>query len=490
MLTIKLSTGVFEYDPAKPLGKRGGFGQVFTGKTANGQDVAIKKLHVSAADAAHRELKIANELKGNSKEYVIPFIDAGEDAGTGHYFVVMAKAEGNLQGTLEKDGPLIDVEGASVLLQIVKGLLEVGELVHRDLKPDNVLFHEGRWKIADFGIARFIEEATSSNTLKDCLSPYYAAPEQWLFERATHATDVYALGCIGFFLLTGQPPFITNPREEHLKGVVPEFSCSSPRLSGLINMMMRKLPQTRPSLSRIENFLEGITTYTQHSPIANDPFHSLAQAAAQIANAEQSLQAQNEARAGIASIRINLAKHSFEILSENIERLWGKIHNYAPNAIRRKVGKTIFECQIGSSSLRVDLANANLLEVGNFQQSCWDVISSSYIELIQYKPEYFWSSSLWYVKLPEALDYRWIETSYWDWNSRRFQPFACSDLRDADLAASKVTHNVSIAFGPLPIDDEREDDFHERWIWLLVQSINGRLKYPSSLPIEVWPPSL
>jgi serine/threonine-protein kinase len=352
MLTIKLSTGVFEYNPAKPLGKRGGFGQVFAGKTANGQDVAIKKLHVSAADAAHRELKIANELKGNSKEHVIPFIDAGEDASTGHYFVVMAKAEGSLQGTLEKDGPLIDVKAASVLLQIVKGLLEVGELVHRDLKPDNILFHEGRWKIADFGIARFIEEATSSNTLKDCLSPYYAAPEQWLFERATHATDVYALGCIGFFLLTGQPPFITNPREEHQKGVVPEFPCSSHRLSGLINMMMRKLPETRPSISRIESLLEEITTYTQHPPTANDPFHSLAQAAAQITNAEQNLQAQNEARAGMASIRRNLAKHSFEILSENIERLWGKIHSHAPNAIRKISGKNIFECQLGNSTLK------------------------------------------------------------------------------------------------------------------------------------------
>ena len=240
MLTIKLQTGVFEYDPANPLGKRGGFGQVFDGKTTSGQDVAIKKLHVSAADAAHRELRIADELKGISYEHVIPFIDAGEDTDTGNYFVVMPKAEGSLQDSIDKGKPLIAAEAASVLLQIVKGLLEVGELVHRDLKPDNVLFHEGKWKVADFGIARFVEEATASNTVKDCLSAYYAAPEQWRFERATHATDVYSLGCIGFTLLMGKPPFITNPQEEHQKSEVPPFTCGDDLLSSLINIMLRK----------------------------------------------------------------------------------------------------------------------------------------------------------------------------------------------------------------------------------------------------------
>ena len=96
----------------------------------------------------------------------------------------MSRAGDSLQGFLEKNGPLVATEISSILLQIVTGLLEVGDLVHRDLKPDNVLFHEGKWKIADFGIARFVEEATASNTVKDCLSPYYTAPEQWKFERA------------------------------------------------------------------------------------------------------------------------------------------------------------------------------------------------------------------------------------------------------------------------------------------------------------------
>src|SRR3989338_6870953 len=152
MKTIKLPTGTFEYDPAKPLGRPGGFGQVFAGRTASGDEVAIKKLHVSAADAAHRELRIADELKGRSFDHVIPYIDSGEDADSGDYFVVMVKAEKSRQTAIDRDGPLDTNEAVSVLLQITTGLIEVDELVHRDLKPDNILLHDGKWKIADFGI--------------------------------------------------------------------------------------------------------------------------------------------------------------------------------------------------------------------------------------------------------------------------------------------------------------------------------------------------
>ena len=190
MKTIKLPLGVFSYDQSRPLGKPGGFGQVFEGKTAEGIDVAVKKLHVTSADTAHRELRIADELKGRTFEHIIPFIDAGEDADSGDYFVVMTKAEYSLQRFIEKSGPFTPSQAASILNQILKGLAEVGNLVHRDLKPDNVLFQNGKWKIADFGIARFIQDVTASNTLKDCLSPLYAAPEQWRLERATHVTDM------------------------------------------------------------------------------------------------------------------------------------------------------------------------------------------------------------------------------------------------------------------------------------------------------------
>jgi serine/threonine-protein kinase len=466
---------------------------VFGGQTASGDPVAVKKLHLSAAAAAHRELRIAEELKGRSFEHVVSFIDAGEDADTGDYFVVMPKAEGNLQARIDQDAPLNAAETASVLLQITEGLIEVGELVHRDLKPDNVLLHEGKWKVADLGIARFFEEATSSNTLKECLSPLYAAPEQWHFERATHATDVYALGCIGFCSLVGNPPFRTNPAEEHQRSPVPAFACGDSRLAAIVNMMLRKLPQTRPVLSRVRDLLADIVAKPQEarSGKAQDV---LANAAADVADKEQKVQAQEQAEMTAHLARVDLAKAAFEILAENVERLWGKIHAYAPNATRGPSSRgSAFGCQLGNGSLAITLDNSNYVEPGKFSRSGWDVIAGSTIKVNQHQRPYRWSASVWYMKLKDAAEYRWYEVSYrvshQAWSGDQFEPFACSDLTDADYAASNMMHSVAVAFGPAPIDDDKEDEFHERWIWILAKAATGQLKTPP-LPIRSWPPNL
>ena len=490
MKTIKLPTDTFRYDPNKPLGKRGGFGQVFFGLASDGREVAVKKLHVLAADAAHRELSIAREFKGRTFEHVMPFIDSGEDADTGEYFLVMPRADGSLQEAMERDGGLPPSSAASVLLEMIQGLSEVGEIVHRDLKPDNILYHEGLWKIADFGIARFVEEATASNTLKDCLSPFYAAPEQWRFERATHATDVYALGCIGFFIMTGRPPFVTRPELEHLKEPFPQFDCADGRLRALINNMVRKLPETRPTLSRIQ----GVLTEVVAKPYVGgaDSLSALAAAGAQVAEREQRVQAQVAAQQSVSEAKANLGKAAFEILSDSVERLWGKIHAEVPNAHRRP-GRSgdVFECKLGDGSLAVNLSRSSNVEPDSFPQSGWDVIASSQIIVTQEKPQYQWSASLWYVKLRGASEYRWNEVSYWSMSTRgpQFQPFASSG-QDADYAASNIMHTVSIAFGPEPIDDEKEDEFHGRWIWLFAKASSGQLRHPSSLPIHGWPPQL
>lgn len=214
MLRIKLPRGEWSYDPAKPIGRAGGFGCVYAGHSEDHGDLAVKRLHIEANDAGHREMRIAADLARRPLKNVIPVLDAGEDAESGGYFVVMPRAQGSLQDEIDAGKKSDDIEAARILHQIIEGLLEVEDIVHRDLKPANILFHEGRWKIADFGIARFVEEATSVRTLKDCLTPEYAAPEQWEFKHATPATDVYALGCVGYAILTGCSPFRGATSEE------------------------------------------------------------------------------------------------------------------------------------------------------------------------------------------------------------------------------------------------------------------------------------
>jgi len=486
MQIIKLPDGTFEFDPTRPLGRPGGFGQVFLGKSPDGQEVAVKKLHLSAADAAHRELRIGDEFKGRSFEHIVPVIDKGEDADTGDLFVVMPKAERSLQETINESGPFAPLEVTTVLFQVVKGLLEVGELVHRDLKPDNILFHEGKWKIADFGIARFVEDATSANTLKDCLSPLYAAPEQWRFERATHATDVYSLGCIAFCLLTGRPPFTRDPQVEHQRAPVPPFECTESRLTTLINMCLRKEASSRPSLSRIRDILEGIIKKPQP---ANGMISSgvLSTAAAQVSTKEQEVQARKAAEEAAHKARIELAKTAYETLADNAERLWRKIHSQAPNASReRSHDPTIFTYSLGDGQLTIDYLENETLEPYLFSSSGWDVVASSKIIVSQQNLRFRWSASLWYSKMQNNLDYRWYEASYWCMRSD-FNPYALDPGRDADLAASSGSHSVDFAFGPIAIDDEQEDEFHERWIWLLSKAAIGQLKQPSVMPFR-WPP--
>jgi hypothetical protein len=488
MTTIKLPTGTFEYDPSKPLGRRGGFGQVFAGKSADGGEVAIKKLHLSAADAAHRELRIADELKGRAFEHVVPFIDAGEDADTGDYFVVMPRAEGSLQNSVDKTGALAAAEAAAVMLQIVKGLIEVGELVHRDLKPDNVLLHEGKWKIADFGIARFVQDATASNTLKECLSPYYAAPEQWRSERATHATDIYALGCVGFCFLTGKPPFCSNPAQEHQSAPLPAFACTDSRLRSLINMMLRKVPETRPVLSRVRNLLEDIVVKPQLADDAGS-LAELAGAAAQVASREQQLQAQQQGQAAAREARRKLANGGIEILQENAERLWGKIHSHAANAHRVSGSSSgLFQCSVGDGWLVIQ--EPREVETGSLPMSGLDVAVYSRILIRQTNPEYDWSASLFFMKQRGGVGYRWQEVSYFsNMQPQKYEPFALGPGREADHVAANVICGFYPAFGPSIIDDEHEEQFHERWIWLLSKAALGQLRRPSRLPFG-WPPPI
>jgi serine/threonine-protein kinase len=488
MKTIKLPSGTFLYDPAKPLGKRGGFGQVFEGRTITGDVVAVKKLHVSAADAAHRELSIADELKGRSLKFVVPFIDSGEDADSGDYFVVMSQAEQSLQSFIEKNGIVSAEKSASILLQIVNGLSEVEDLVHRDLKPDNVLFHVGNWKIADFGIARFIQAVTSNNTLKEWLSDDYAAPEQWRGERATHATDIYALGCIAFSLLVGNPPFKADFAESHQRKSVPQFVCSDPRLKSLISMMLRKMPESRPVLSRVQQLLTEIIAKPQAGSLS-DPFTILATAGAKVAERELQREAEERAAQDEQKRRNRLAQSAREILLENIERLWGKIHNNAPTA-RRFQGYQ-FYIELGDVALQFQVDNLGLANQDSSSRSGWDVIVASQINVMQRNPAFSWNSSLWYAKLRGKDEYRWYEVGYFSPKAQVPEIFAARSIHDADSAfvAGRSLSDILVAYGPLLIDDEAEDEFHSRIIWLLAKGANGQLRTPSRFPFN-WPPMM
>ncbi len=258
---IKLSKGTWLFDPNTPLGAPGGFGEVFAGQGDEGP-VAVKRLKITAEAAAHREIQIGEELASRELRNVVPVLDYGQDSDSDRYFLIMPRCDYNLDEYLSSCRILNWSDAKLILLEIVSGLQEIEHIVHRDLKPSNILYHQGSWKVADFGIAKFVEDSTSSATLRKSLTPAYAAPEQWRGERPTMATDVYALGCIVHSMLNGAPPFVGDLdeiRDGHLSAEPPPVAGVNHRLEGIVRLMLRKVPMSRPTLTRVRDVISEIT---------------------------------------------------------------------------------------------------------------------------------------------------------------------------------------------------------------------------------------
>jgi len=167
--------------------------------------VAVKLL--SSAGTASRFEREARSVASLSHPNIVGVFDFGEHEGR-PYLVLEYVPGGTLDERLSK--PLSDEDVAEIARDIAAGLAHAHErgIVHRDLKPSNVLFDgEGRAKIADFGVARVLSDATLTTTGAVVGTAQYMAPEQATGGEVGPESDVYAFGVILFQLLTGRPPF-------------------------------------------------------------------------------------------------------------------------------------------------------------------------------------------------------------------------------------------------------------------------------------------
>jgi len=487
-ITIRLPKGKWTFDPNKPLGPAGGFGEVFHGTAPDGKPVAIKRLKVTANEAAHRELRIADLLTTKDFSYVMPFYDAGQDAESDRYYIVMPEAEYSLLQKIEDIGSMEEKEVLQVLQEVALGLIEVGVLVHRDLKPANVLYYKSSWRIADFGISRFVEDSTSLRTLKSCLSPAFAAPEQWRLERATHATDVYALGCIGYFLLEGTLPFL-GPNEEdfceqHLHKEPPSPHNCHPALQSIIMMMLRKTTESRPSLDRISG-LFGSLYLSSNDIETTNKFSVLAATGANVTKKQAEEEARRFQEESERARRIALANEAKFLFNKMRKTLFENIIKIAPAVEIGNVSKL----SLGQAILFMRLTgNTNGYDINQCTDSEWDIVLGGEVGVRQIDPPYIWSSSLWYSKLSPSDDYRWREVSYFGGSSPSvkpsYEPYSLPNIADADRAAGRSLAANQIAFGPRSIDDEDLSDFEERWASFFAEAVEGKLRHPRYLPLR------
>lgn len=493
MRHIRLPKGQWIYDESRLLGSPGGFGTVFEGNSPDGRLVAVKRLNLTAPEVAYRELHVAEKLLNRDLIHVLPFLDAGQDAESDEYFTVMPVAERDLQSEVDARDTLTQAEAVGVLLNIVDGLLEASDLVHRDLKPRNVLLHEGTWKIADFGLARFIEESTSLNTVMGGMTRAFAAPEQWKLERASHATDVYALGCIAYVLLTGEPPFLgpSSPeyREQHLHISPPPLSNVTPVLCSLISTMLRKTPESRPALVRVRAQLV-VAAKKPGTEVDAPGLAALSRAGASEADRLAREEAERAARTLVSQTRSQIASEGFRILRELRDELWQRIRLVVPTVQHQDINSTMRQIELGDAFIDISFkTELQAIDQRAFGGSKWDVVCGAYIRVCNKRIRNMGrGASLWYMRLVPTDTYRWYEISYFSLAERSrefpYEPFELTNLRDADLATSNTAHIYCRAFGPVPIDDEDMESFFQRWMELFAKASQGQLESPSKLPID------
>ncbi|HZE19059.1 MAG TPA: serine/threonine-protein kinase, partial [Candidatus Angelobacter sp.] len=208
------------YDVKRELA-RGGMGQVFEARDQkHGRSVAIKVLDPELAAAIgparfRAEIETAARL---SHPHIVPLFDSGEADGLLYYVMPLLTGE-SLRARLQRERQL-PIEDAVRIAREASDALRYahGEgLVHRDVKPENIVLTGGHALVLDFGIARASEAVPTpeTHTVAAIGTPAYMSPEQASGGSLDGRADQYALACVVYEMLTGQPPF-TGPTSDSI----------------------------------------------------------------------------------------------------------------------------------------------------------------------------------------------------------------------------------------------------------------------------------
>lgn len=242
--------------PYRLLGRlgAGGMGVVYLGRSPGGRHVAVKTVLAQYADDEdfrrrfRREADLARRVE---VRWIPPVLDADPDAASP--WLATAYVSGpSVHDAVTEFGPLPLATGARLGMLLAEALEQthVAGLVHRDIKPSNVLLALDGPRLIDFGIARTVTESTITAAGNIVGSPGFLSPEQARGERVGPASDVFSLGAVLAYALSGTPPFGRGTPAGLLYTVVHEEPCLEdlPKpLHPLVRACMAKAAQERPS---------------------------------------------------------------------------------------------------------------------------------------------------------------------------------------------------------------------------------------------------
>jgi serine/threonine protein kinase len=208
------------YTLDRDLGRGGMASVVLARDLAHDRFVALKVLHAEltmtvGADRFKREIRVAARLQ---HPHILGILDSGETAG-GQLWFTMPFVEGeNAYERIAREGQLPPGEALRITTAAASALAYAHEqgVVHRDIKPDNILLAGDQVLVADFGVARAVSEVADKLTATGMIvgTPTYMSPEQASGDKAIDGrSDIFALGCVLYEMLAGEPPF-TGPNPQ------------------------------------------------------------------------------------------------------------------------------------------------------------------------------------------------------------------------------------------------------------------------------------
>ena len=230
--------------------------------------VAIKVLHremSGEADQLERFRREARAVARLSSPNVVSVIDAGDDEG--HPYIVFELVEGETLKDRIRRGRLPVDEAIAYAIEIGRALAVAHEarLVHRDVKPQNVLVdHDGRAKVTDFGIARSLEAEGLTMTGRVLGTTDYVSPEQALGHSVTEQSDVYSLGIVLFEMLTGDVPFKADTQVgvamKHVRDPLPNVQVRRPEVSSTLAAVIERATakETRNRYRTIDEMVQDL----------------------------------------------------------------------------------------------------------------------------------------------------------------------------------------------------------------------------------------
>nr|MBA2627472.1 serine/threonine protein kinase [Gemmatimonadales bacterium] len=265
------------YRLERELGQ-GGMATVYLARDLkHDREVAIKVLReeLSASLGSGRflrEIRIAAQLQ---HPHILPLLDSGE--ADGFLFFVMPYVKGqSLRDRLAREGELPVHDAVRLISEVVDALVEAHAhgVVHRDIKPDNVMLSGRHALVTDFGVAKAISEATGGNmvtTLGVAVgTPTYMSPEQAAADpHVDHRSDIYSVGVMAYEMLSGRPPFTGTTPQQVLAAHVMEApdpvskrrAAISPAVEAVVMRCLAKRPADRfQTAAELHAALEPLAT--------------------------------------------------------------------------------------------------------------------------------------------------------------------------------------------------------------------------------------